>query len=340
MDDRLNLDLAIARISFLSAAERARLADSLDRESDLPLLSCADLERMFGRSLAGVEWKPLELLAAAERSRKAATRSGIAFVPYVSRRYPPLLRELPDPPTVLFYRGTLPDPERPVVAVVGTREPSGKGAEAAYAFAFAFGECGIPVVSGLARGIDAMAHRGNLDAGGPTIAVLGSGLDEVYPKSNRALARRVVESGGVLMSEYECGEPPRKWNFPARNRIIAGLSRATVVVEAPASSGALITADFAADQGRDLWVAGVGVASAVGAGTRSLAEAGAPVATSAFDVIADWGFMPPAHTVHVSSGGAEEALTTAGPRRDRVGGRETGAAMARELARSMDFELQ
>ena len=337
MGDRGDLDLAIAAIDFLRCAERVRLAESLDRERELPLLSCADLERLVGRSLAGKRWEPAALLAAAARTRTAAARSGIAFVPYVSDRYPPLLRELPDPPTVLFYRGTLPDPERPVAAVVGTREPSGEGLAAAYAFAYGFGECGIPVVSGLARGIDAMAHRGNVDAGGRTIAVLGSGLDEVYPKSNRALARRVVESGGVLVSEYPGGEPPRKGNSPARNRIIAGLARATVVVEAPESSGALITADFAADQGRDLWVVRAGLGSARGAGTRSLAEAGAPVAETAFDVVADWGFPVPVKPSRGSGAGrGTEPAETA----SRATGRETGAAAARELARFLDFELQ
>ncbi len=336
MVDRGNLDLAIAAIGFLRCAERIRLAESLDRESELPLLSCADVERLVGRSLAGKRWEPTALLSAAERMRAIAARSGIAFVAYVSDRYPPLLRELPDPPTVLFYRGTLPDPERPLAAVVGTREPSGEGLEAAYAFAFAFGECGIPVVSGLARGIDAMAHRGNLDAGCPTIAVLGSGLDEVYPKSNRALARRVVESGGALVGEYPCGEPPRKGNFPARNRIIAGLARATVVVEAPASSGALITADFASDQGRDLWVAQAGLVSALGAGTRMLAESGAPVAASAFDVVADWGFSIPVRpSLGNGAGPAAPAEAVSRPT-----GRDAGSVAARELARFIDFELQ
>jgi DNA processing protein len=334
MDERGNLDLAIARIPFLKAAERAQLAESLDREDELPLLSSADFQRMFGRSFAGKEWKPAVLLAAAAKDRALSARSGIAFVPYVSPRYPPLLRELPDPPTVLFFRGTLPDPERPSAAVVGTRKPTGEALAQAYAFGRQFGECKISVVSGLALGIDTMAHRGNLDAGSPTIAVLGSGLDEVYPKSNRVLARRIVETGGALVGEYACGEPPRKWNFPARNRIIAGLARATVIVEAPESSGALITADFAADQGRDLWVASVGVTSSIGGGTRSLAEAGAPIATSAFDIVADWGLPFRTRMVKGPAAPASSEMGRAAL------GRAAGAALAEELARSLEIELQ
>jgi DNA processing protein len=137
-----------------------------------------------------------------------------------------------------------------------------------------------------------MAHRGGLEGGAPTAAVLGSGLDEVYPRTNRALARRIVESGGVLLSEYPPGTEPRKWHFPARNRIIAGLARGVLVVEAPRSSGALITAQFALDQGRDLWVGSAGTASPRGEGTRTLAEQGGRVVSAAEEIFREWGLSP------------------------------------------------
>jgi DNA processing protein len=172
---------------------------------------------------------------------------------------------------MLYYRGILPDPEKPLAAIVGTRKPSGAGSRAAYDFGKALGTAGIPVVSGLALGIDALAHRGNLEGGGPTAAVLGSSPDQIYPASNRPLARRIVEGGGVILSEYPPGTGPFKWNFPARNRIIAGLARGTLIVEAPEKSGALITAAFALELGRDLWVARAGTASPRGAGNRRLA---------------------------------------------------------------------
>jgi len=160
-----------------------------------------------------------------------------------SPSYPPLLHELSDPPLLLYYRGVLPD-RKPMVAVVGTRNPSGSGRTQAYRLGFELGTAGIPVVSGLARGIDSMAHRGNLEGKGKTVAVLGNGLDSVYPVSNRGLALRVLDTGGCLVSEYPPGVPPYKWHFPARNRIIAVLGRATIVVEAPEHSGALITASL------------------------------------------------------------------------------------------------
>jgi DNA processing protein len=168
---------------------------------------------------------------------------------------------------------------------------------------------GITVISGLALGIDAIAHRGALDGArdlkarnsdsstsifssgyaGCTVAVLGSSVDEVYPASNRELARRILKAGGSLLSEYDPGTTPRKSYYPQRNRIISGLARATVIVEAPEHSGALITGKFALEQGRDLYVASSGVSSSIGKGTRSLAVEGCPVVSSAAEILSDWG---------------------------------------------------
>ncbi|MDR0908343.1 MAG: DNA-processing protein DprA [Spirochaetaceae bacterium] len=202
--------------------------------------------------------------------------------------YPPLLRELHDPPEVLYYRGVLPDPEKALVAIVGTRKPSPEAANEAYKLGLQFGQANIVLVSGLALGIDALAHRGNLDGGGKTIAVLGSGLANIYPASNRALARRIVNEGGCMVSEYPPMTPPAKWTFPARNRIIAGLARSVIVEEAPAKSGALITADFALELGRDIWVGSQGLSERWGAGTAKLVEDGARTITCAQDIVEDW----------------------------------------------------
>ncbi|MCL2473123.1 MAG: DNA-protecting protein DprA, partial [Treponema sp.] len=150
------------------------------------------------------------------------------------------------------------------------------------------GEAGINVVSGLALGIDAMAHRGNIEGRAHTVAVLGSSPDLVYSASNRELARRILETGGLLLSEYPPGTRPLKWHFPERNRIISALARGTVIVEAPEKSGALITARFAIEQDRDLWVDRVGVSSKLGGGTARLAEEGAGLISSAADILAEW----------------------------------------------------
>jgi DNA processing protein len=212
-----------------------------------------------------------------------------------------LLRESWDPPALLFFLGRLPDSEKPLAAVVGTRRPSGPAAAQAYQIGRDLALGGVPVVSGLALGIDAMAHRGNLEGGAPTIAVLGSGLDFVYPASNRSLARRILGNGGLLLSEYPPGTGPFKWNFPARNRIIAGLSRGVVIVEAPEKSGALITFRFALEQNRDVWIASAGAASPLGKGTARLAEDGARVIGSGRDILEEWGMESGEEPVDVNS---------------------------------------
>ncbi|GHV51036.1 hypothetical protein AGMMS49579_05610 [Spirochaetia bacterium] len=230
----------------------------------------------------------------AEKDARAANMRGIRWVSLDSPDYPPQIREIYDPPAVLFYRGNLPDPERPLAAVVGTRHPSPAAAAQAFDISRALGVQDIPVVSGLALGIDAMAHRGNLEGGAPTIAVLGSGADAIYPVSNRSLARRILENNGVILSEYPPGTSPMKWHFPARNRIISALTRGVLIVEAPAKSGALITAQFALEQGRDLWVASSGAVaghpglSGFGEGTRKLAAEGARIIYSASDILDEW----------------------------------------------------
>ena len=288
MDERGLLDLMIGRIPGLYPRDRIKLAKEFDREMDLSVLSMQDIEYCLGRPLRYNAIAMDEIRFQAEQDEKAARLKGIAYVSYCSPQYPPLLREIADPPVLLFFRGQLPDPEKPVLAVVGTRNASGPAAAQAYDISRTAGFAEIPVVSGLALGIDAMAHRGNLEGNAPTIAVLGSGLDGVYPSSNRLLAGRIVENGGVLFSEYAPGTLPQKWHFPARNRIISGLARGTLIVEAPESSGALITAQFALDQGRDLWVASSGIYSPIGEGTRKLAEQGAKVISDVNTILEEW----------------------------------------------------
>lgn len=177
-------------------------------------------------------------------------RAGIQTVTLADEAYPARLRAAPDPPPALFVRGRLMSDA--LVALVGSRKATPAGVEMAHALGRELAARGVCVVSGLALGVDAAAHEGALEAGGDTIGVLGCGIDVVYPRANRDLFRR-VEGRGALVSEYAPGEAPLAWRFPARNRIIAGLSDAVVVVEASEKSGALITARHALDAGRDVW---------------------------------------------------------------------------------------
>jgi DNA processing protein len=210
-----------------------------------------------------------------------------------SRGYPPLLARLHDPPKRLHLRGTRPELlAAPAVAVVGARSASSYGSQVARTLGRELAAAGLVVVSGLARGIDAEAHRGALDAGGPTLAVLGCGIDRDYPARHAELARRIAGTG-LVVSEYEPGVEPAPWRFPARNRIIAGLALATVVVEARERSGALITVDFALELGREVFAVPGEITSALSAGTNRLIRQGAAPLLAAEDVLEALGIEPP-----------------------------------------------
>lgn len=198
----------------------------------------------------------------------------IQFVTPADAEYPERLATIPDRPPALYVQGAL--PEGPAVALVGSRKASPTGLEAARRLARALCGRGVCVVSGLALGIDAAAHQGALAGGGPTVGVLGCGIDVVYPRSNRALFGRVRQSGGIV-SEYYLGEAPLPWRFPARNRIIAGLADVLVVVEAAEKSGALITARHALESGRDVWALPGPVGAAECRGSNKLLSDGAGV---------------------------------------------------------------
>ncbi len=205
--------LAIARAGFLKTPEKLLLLDLIDTEALFLSLTLTDIEEIVQRRLRAESFAPAELLEAAEHDRNILTRKGIAYTFYRDSSYPPQLREIFDPPFLLFYRGVLPDYEKPLAGVVGTRSPTGRGRQASYSLGFELGAEGIGVVSGLARGIDGAAHDGNIAGGGKTVAVLGCGIDFVYPSINRELALRILQTGGAIISEYPF---PGAQSYPCR----------------------------------------------------------------------------------------------------------------------------
>lgn len=213
---------------------------------------------------------------------------GITFVCHTDPCYPENLLAIYDPPPVIFVRGSLKSSDKLSVAVVGSRRPSPYGQLVAGKLARDLAATGITVVSGMARGIDSAAHRGALEGGGRTLAVLGCGPDVVYPRENRRLMEKIINNGAVI-SEYPPGTPPEPWRFPVRNRIISGLARGTVVVEAAEKSGALITADFALDQGRDVMAVPGNVTSPLSRGPHRLIKQGARLVEGAGDVLDEIG---------------------------------------------------
>ena len=218
----------------------------------------------------------------------SAARAGLAVdaVCAHSESFPDPLRDLSQPPAVLYSTdiGVLSSLDEPVAVVIGSRRPSEYGRTVAYGLGRGLGMAGVPVVSGLALGIDAIAHGGCLDGGGRTVAVLASGVDVAYPRTNRRLYERIREHG-TIVSEMPPGTRPQRWLFPARNRIMAALGCVTVVVEAAERSGTLITADCAADLGRDVAAVPGRVTSEVAAGTNGLLRSGAALVTGPQDVL-------------------------------------------------------
>ena len=214
----------------------------------------------------------------------SAEAAGARIVTAEDAEYPTLLRAIAAWPPLLYVKGELPASEVPAVAIVGARRASAYGVRTAHDLAAQLARRGVVIVSGMARGVDSAAHQGALDGGGRTVAVLGCGVDVVYPPENGALYDRIVESGAVL-SECPMGTGPLAGNFPSRNRIISGLCRAVVVVEAASDSGALITADLALEQGRELLAVPGHVGDSKAAGANALIKQGAALAETADDVL-------------------------------------------------------
>lgn len=213
-------------------------------------------------------------------------QKNIEILHWGSPLYPHYLMEVPNPPPVLFLHGRLSEVDQHAIAIVGTRRLTSYGRQMARELAQGLVHHGLTIVSGLAKGVDTIAHQTALDMGGRTIAVLGSGLDEVYPPENRSLAEQILaqEAGGVL-SEYELGTKPQRKNFPPRNRIISGMTLGTVVVEGGVKSGALITAKFALEQNREVFAVPGYVTSPASEGPNWLIQQGAKLVTCAEDVL-------------------------------------------------------
>jgi DNA processing protein len=200
--------------------------------------------------------------------------------------YPRLLNEISQPPPVLYVKGNLTLADEWAIAIVGTRKLSHYGRQAAEEFAQSLAEHKITIISGLARGVDAVAHKAAIEAHGRTFAVLGSGVDRIYPAEHKQLAESIIEHGAVI-SDYAPGTAPDSGNFPPRNRIIAGLARATIVIEAGEQSGALITAEFAANQGRDVYALPGSIYSPQSKGTNRLIQNGARPLIDIRDLLQD-----------------------------------------------------
>jgi DNA processing protein len=267
------------------------------------LMAFGSLEKILGASeaewrkvqgLARLERRELEerkLLDAADREIEKALKQEVEIITFFDESYPELLKEIYDPPILLFAKGKLPSSQKLNIAIVGSRLASLYGLKMAESIAYDLALSAMVIVSGLAKGIDAAAHRGALAAKGLTIAVLGSGLSRIYPSDNKKMAAQIGQTG-ALLSEYPMDAAPRRENFPMRNRIISGLSRAVLVAEAREKSGALITADLALDEGREVYALPGHVDSVKSRGSNWLLKQGARFVTGSVDILRDFHLTP------------------------------------------------
>lgn len=257
--------ISLARITFLSLAEKINLLKNLDSSNNLALLSIEDISKYINRSIKVTSWNGKENLLHAQKELSILEKKNIGWLAYWEEDYPALLREIPNAPFLLFYRGNskVLTAEKSV-SVVGTRRISPESKIAAQKFAYDAVNDNCTVVSGLAYGVDSAAHRGCIKAyfdaiessvnvpNGKTVAVLPCGCDTIVPTTNANLAQKILSCGGCIVSEYVPGTPAQAWRFVQRNRIVAALSPATVVIQAPVGSGALLTAGFALEYNRDV----------------------------------------------------------------------------------------
>ena len=284
----------------MKVSEELRQVVALSLAEDMGPVTFKRLLETFGdlpsifRSAKERAVKDPSLFDKADEEIKKAHDNGAEIITQLDPRYPEALKAIYDPPILLYVKGRLPSEQSPKVAVVGSRLASLYGRRTAETISKGLAAAGAVVVSGMAVGIDSAAHEGALSVDGVTIAVLGSGLSKIYPEQNIKMAELIVKKGAVI-SEYPMDMLPLPGNFPIRNRIISGLSQAVLVVEARQKSGALITANLALEQGRDVFAVPGNVDSARSEGTNSLLKEGAKIAMSAQDVLEELnvGIWPP-----------------------------------------------
>ncbi len=283
--------LNLSRLTFLRGREKLAFLQEGIVASDVLAMSVDDLSKRTGRRFKAVVRDRRVYRSQAEADLRYLERGAAKIVGLWQEDFPALLKGIWDPPFVLWHRGHLPPGDAMLFAVVGTRFPSEGGRLAAWRFGMDCASCGVGVISGLAYGIDGAAHAGTLDGGGYTMAVLAGGIDEVQPRMHARLAARMIDAGGALISEFGVASPSLTYQFPRRNRLISGLCPVLVVIEAPEKSGALISANYSLEEGREVVVHQVGFSSSRGLGTRNLVNDGARIVAGPNDLLSHGGFF-------------------------------------------------
>jgi DNA processing protein len=279
--------LAVARVEGLGVRGALRLIEHFGSPQAAYLASLTELESCGLPAPVAQAIFAQVGLKEAEKEMEAAAKADCELVTLASDNYPPLLKQIPDPPLLLYVRGDVKVLAQYAVAMVGTRRPTAYGSSVAHRLASDLAQRGLVIVSGLARGIDSAAHRGALEGKGKTVAVQGRGMDAIYPAENKQLAEKILESGAMI-SEFPLGTGPTPENFPIRNRTISGLTLGVIVVEAAEYSGSLITARLANEQNREVFAVPGNITSAQSFGTNHLIKQGAKLVDQWMDVVEEF----------------------------------------------------
>jgi DNA processing protein len=296
----LNMVDGVGPIRVRALRDRFGEAQAILGASKTDLMQVEGVGEEVARSITGWREK-VDLDAELQQIEK----SGVHVVCRDDAEYPKNLREIYDPPLVLYVKGTLTERDALAIAVVGSRRTTLYGQEMARKLAFQLARVGVTVVSGLARGIDTAAHNGALQAKGRTVAVIGCGIDIVYPSENKKLADEIVEKGGAVVTEFPFGVQPDRQNFPMRNRIISGWSLGVVVVEANLKSGALITANQAGEQGRQVFAVPGRADSILSKGANKLIKDGAKLTEDVEDILSEFEYLLPKRATELTDLGLE-----------------------------------
>ncbi|MDD5362828.1 MAG: DNA-processing protein DprA [Ignavibacteria bacterium] len=278
-------DVKIRRI-----LDRFKSPEELEAVSDYELIRLEGINNNTIESIHAAFKRRREILAAADAMLDLCGEKGINFVTYLDTDYPGNLRNIYDPPSLLYYKGSITDRCNSSISIVGTRYPSDYGRKACRELAEQLSELKIPIVSGLATGIDSISHKAALESGNTTYAILGGGIDRIYPPGNKILSERITECG-ALVSEFDTGSQAERVNFPRRNRIISGISLGTIVIESGIRGGSLITAEFAIDQNREVFAVPGNIDSKKSEGCNNLIKKGtAKLVSSSDDIISELSF--------------------------------------------------
>ncbi|PIE98120.1 MAG: DNA-protecting protein DprA [Treponema sp.] len=287
MTEKFGLSIALSHCHFLSTEDKNILLEKIKDLDEFLLLSIYDISVIVGKSINYKGWKPKKLYKDVKNSIRLMERYSIEMIVNTENDFPQSLIDIPNRPFAIYFRGALQKNYNALVAMVGTRRPTGAGIKAAMRISSEFAERDVCVASGLALGIDSFAHKGVVSNRGKTIAVLACGVENIYPRTNSRLAGRILETGGSVISEYAPGLPALKYRFPERNRIISGLSNSVLVVEAPEKSGALITADYAKKQHKPVYVCAELLSSIQNKGCKKLYDNGAKAIKNADEILND-----------------------------------------------------